>query len=238
MELLVDAAADKVKLVVREATYLKTFMVTGFEAKTCGMITIKFNDNDFSRLYWAKLNGFSSKIHSILGSLNSNYGGWIGIPINYLYDSVRDIDRFNIKIKNEPISWNSKHGELLEKSLVLTEDEKLFGFIRSILELRNYNHVHSTVVPGITIMGLYASAQEINRRYSLFNLPSAVSEEEFFSIRIFDKFSCIFCPILGTRSRLLFFDGVCVRNLYICYGHHSNPADGPCWQSHGRIGNR
>lgn len=162
--------------------------------------------------------------------MNSNYGGWIGIPINYLYDSVRDIDRFSIKIRNEPISWNSKHGELLEKSLVLTEDEKLFGFIRSILELRNYNHVHSTVVPGVTIMGLYASAQEINRRYSLFKLPSAVSKQEervFFQFKFLINFH-IFCSILGARSRLLLLDGVFVWNLYICYGHHSNSADGSC----------
>lgn len=36
LELLVDKAADRINLSVREATYLKTFMVSGFDIKSVG----------------------------------------------------------------------------------------------------------------------------------------------------------------------------------------------------------
>lgn len=51
MELLVDAAADRLKLPVRQATYLKSFMVSGFDVKTCGMISISIpmKINEYSR---------------------------------------------------------------------------------------------------------------------------------------------------------------------------------------------
>lgn len=106
--------------------------------------------------------------------MNSTYGGWIGIPINYLYDSTRDIDRMNIKLRTESIDWSSDHGRLLERSIVLTEDEKMFGLLRSILELQNYNHIHTTLVPSATIFGLYVSAQTLNNKYNLFKLPQVV----------------------------------------------------------------
>lgn len=40
LELLVDKAADRIKLAVREATYLKTFVVSGFDIKSIGEMSI------------------------------------------------------------------------------------------------------------------------------------------------------------------------------------------------------
>lgn len=113
----------------------------------------------------------------ILGSVNSRFGGWIGLPLNYMYSTTHDIDRMNLKLRTEPIDWTTKHGALLEQSLVLTEDEKMFGILRSVLELRNYNHVHTTLVPCATILGLYTSAKAINDKYNLFQIPRAVRNQ-------------------------------------------------------------
>lgn len=110
-----------------------------------------------------------------LGSMNSTYYGYVGIPLNYLYETTRDIDRLNLKLRNKSIDWNGKYGEILEKSLVLTEDEKLFGITRSVLELRNYNQIHSTLIPTGTIFGLYVSAQALNKRLNLFQMHRFVS---------------------------------------------------------------
>ncbi|XP_031616462.1 transmembrane protein 177 [Contarinia nasturtii] len=142
IELLIDQAADRVKLTTVHATHLKSFMVSGLDIKTCG-------------------------------SLNSIHHGFIGIPVNYLYDSELDIDKMNLKLRTESIDWDSKCGELLEKSLILTEKEKMFGIIRSILELRNYNHVHNAFIPFFLCFGLYTTAQAINQKYKLFLIPRA-----------------------------------------------------------------
>lgn len=87
---------------------------------------------------------------------------------------MHDIDRMNLKLRTEPIDWNSKAGERLEKALVLTENEKLFGITRSVLELRNYNYVHSTLVPTGTVFGLYVTAQKLNQRFNLYLMPRFV----------------------------------------------------------------
>lgn len=147
--------------------------------------------------------------------MNSNYGGWIGIPINYLYNSTRDIDRFNIKLRTESIDWSSDHGKLLEKSIVLTEDEKMFGILRSILELQNYNHIHTTLVPSATVFGLYVSAQTLNNRYNLFKLPQVVRFESN-NYKKKQIFKC-FQFILGPRTCVLLFSRFCVWSLLI---HH------------------
>lgn len=107
--------------------------------------------------------------------MNSTFAGYVGLPMNYLYDSTRDIDRFSIQLRTEAIDWNSKWGELLEKSLVLTKDEKLFAITRSVLELRNSNHVHSALIPVGAIFGLYTGTQVINRKYNLFQYPRSVT---------------------------------------------------------------
>lgn len=107
--------------------------------------------------------------------MNSSYYGWVGIPLNYLYTSKLDIDKMNLKLRTESIDWNSKYGELLEDSLILTEDEKLFGITRTIMELRNYNYIHTTVIPISTIFGTYVSAQALNNRFNLFQMHRFVS---------------------------------------------------------------
>lgn len=110
--------------------------------------------------------------------MNSLYHGYIGVPITYFYRSVHDIDKFNLKFGTESIDWSSNYGELLEKSLVLTDDEKMFGLIRAILELRNFNFVHNSLVPGVMIFGLYVTASTINQKYKLFQIPRGVSNSK------------------------------------------------------------
>lgn len=95
--------------------------------------------------------------------------------MNFFYNSTQDIDRFNLKLRNETINWSSQHGEMLEKSLILTEDEKLFGITKTVMELRNYNYIHRAAIPAFTVFGLYCSAQLINRRFGLFHIPRVVS---------------------------------------------------------------
>lgn len=112
-----------------------------------------------------------------LGTMNSTYYGWVGVPLNYFYNSTLDIDRLNLKLRNESIDWSSKAGVMLEKSLVLTEDEKLFGITRSVFELRNQNHIHSTLIPTFSIFGLYVTAQRLNNRFNLFLMPRMVSSD-------------------------------------------------------------
>lgn len=150
--------------------------------------------------------------------MNSSYYGWVGIPLNFFYTSTHDIDRFNLKLRNETINWNSKYGELLEKSMVLTDDEKLFGITKSVMELHNYNYIHRSLVPTFTVFGLYCSTQWINRRFGLFHIPRTVSDERCSKSNFFHLLQLN--SQIGSHRDVRTLDNVCIWNLF--GGHRYN----------------
>lgn len=81
----------------------------------------------------------------------------------------------NIKLRTDAIRWDSEAGGKLEQSLLLTEDEKLFGILRTALELRNYNYIHSAVLPAITVFGVYSTAPIVYKKYNIFQTALFVS---------------------------------------------------------------
>lgn len=91
-----------------------------------------------------------------------------------MYESINDVDKVNVKLGEKSIDWNSKYGQLLKNSLVLTEDEKEFGLLKTTLELRNNNFQHGTLIPCACIFGLYTISQSINRKLGLYHRPRPV----------------------------------------------------------------
>lgn len=74
----------------------------------------------------------------------------------------------------ESINWNSKYGELLEKSLVLSEDEKEFGLLKAAFELRNKNYIHRSLIPFGSICAFYFLSQRVNQHMGLYQKPRPV----------------------------------------------------------------
>lgn len=72
-----------------------------------------------------------------IGSTKFRYGALLGIPTSYNYAATGDVDRSSIIIRGRPIlDWNSRGGQLLSESLVLTEEEQIFGLVREMLYLK------------------------------------------------------------------------------------------------------
>lgn len=91
-----------------------------------------------------------------------------------MYGSISDVDKVNLKLGEKSIDWNNEHGQQLEKSLVLTEDEKEFGLIKTALELRNSNFMHKSLIPGAFVFGLYVASQSVNQKLGLYHKPRPV----------------------------------------------------------------
>lgn len=94
--------------------------------------------------------------------------------MNYVYNSSKDIEKSDIRLRQEPVKWETSNGELLEKSLVLTEDEQIFGISRSILELRSWKLGTDITIPVITVLGMYSAAHTVNQKFNLYAKPRAV----------------------------------------------------------------
>lgn len=161
----------------------------------------------------------------------TSYHGWIGIPTNFLYKNTSEVDKYNLRIRNEAIKWNSKYGEQLEKSLVMTDDEKQFGLTRAILQLRNYNYIHDGFIPASLIIGFYSLGQEINRRYNLYRFPTAVSTNCCSTNPFMHLFNLIVLNcVLGSCHSLFVDFNIWLWRLYNDHGYHSYATRNLCGQ--------
>lgn len=119
---------------------------------------------------------FQIKISSLIsGTLKSRFSAHIGIPINYLYDKISDIERSSIKAKDKEIDWSSSDGKNLQESLVLSEMEQVFGMASSILLLKTHKLLLTSLYPAICLLAMYGAGQYFNRKLNLYVKPLAVS---------------------------------------------------------------
>lgn len=87
--------------------------------------------------------------------------------MNFLYESRQDIDIMNLRIRDKEIDWNSEAAERLVDAVLLTDNEQKFALVRAVCELKNYNHIHGSLVPAFTLAGLYSTGQYLNHRFNL-----------------------------------------------------------------------
>ncbi|KAG4069494.1 hypothetical protein HA402_006860 [Bradysia odoriphaga] len=106
-----------------------------------------------------------------LGSTKSRFGAHIGIPTNYLYDKISDIERPDMRVRYKEIKWSSEDGITLQNSLVLTEMEQVFGLARSILMVKSHKLLLESFYPPVCIMAMYGAGYYINQKMRLHGRP-------------------------------------------------------------------
>lgn len=74
-------------------------------------------------------------------------------------------------MRGKPVDWNSQGGQLLEQSLVLTEDEQIFGIAREALQLHNHGVFLRSLYASGTIVLTYTLASTLNSKLRLFYRP-------------------------------------------------------------------
>lgn len=161
----IDKAAELVNIKKYERNFIESFMVSGFDVADLGEF-----------LSWMQISCWSdARIRNILGCLRSKYCGWVGVPVNYTYRRFDDIDKAEILLCLEKIKWSSEPGKLLEKSLVLTEDEQIFSFSKALLEMQSWKMGWNALTPTISLLSVYGITTSLNSRYNLFKAQRAVS---------------------------------------------------------------
>ncbi|XP_059622343.1 transmembrane protein 177 [Phlebotomus argentipes] len=105
------------------------------------------------------------------GTTKSHYGALIGIPFNYFYSSEPEIDRTNVKLQTKSVNWNSEDGKLLAESLILKEDEQIYGMAHSILMTSSHQKLLNASYASGSILGVYALGYFINRKLQTLTRP-------------------------------------------------------------------
>ncbi|XP_053963064.1 transmembrane protein 177 [Anastrepha ludens] len=105
------------------------------------------------------------------GSTKYRFGAALGVPVNYAFSEKQEINRQDIRFRDQSIQWNSDAGKLLQDALVLTEDEQLFGFCKSILQLQTHRVLLNSLFPSISFLSVYTIGHYLNMRMNLLAGP-------------------------------------------------------------------
>lgn len=118
------------------------------------------------------------------GSTFTKPGGIIGIPINFMYRSVDDIDKEKITINNKPIDWNTPAGRSLQESLVLSEKARKFAIARELFYLHTHHvHLRGLFVGGSAFIAYWLgfAVNRLNRLPQRTTLPARIILYGFFT---------------------------------------------------------
>lgn len=102
------------------------------------------------------------------GTTKYRFGAALGIPVNYAYGSTDEIKRADIRFRDQQIDWTSDSGKLLEKAIVLTEDEQVFGLCKAILQLQTHRVLLNSIYPSLNFLMVYTIGHFLNLRLNLF----------------------------------------------------------------------
>lgn len=102
------------------------------------------------------------------GTRYSKFGSIIGIPVNYSYNSIRDIDTSNIKVKGESVVWDLPEAIKLQESLILSEDAQIFGMCREIEMTRTASLLVQTSLGVVATFSTYALCTGWNKRFNMY----------------------------------------------------------------------
>ncbi|XP_064537917.1 transmembrane protein 177 [Drosophila montana] len=102
------------------------------------------------------------------GTTKFRFGAALGIPVNYAYGSTDEIKRADIRFRDQQIDWTSDSGKLLEKAIVLTEDEQVFGLSKAILQLQTHRVLLNSIYPSLSFLMVYTIGHFLNLRLDLF----------------------------------------------------------------------
>lgn len=152
-----------------EKKHLQPFITFGFDTLQIG------TNRTRSRCHF-----LTPSILNHSGSTKSRFGGLIGIPTNYLYDKISDIERADMRTKGgKEISWSSNDGQILQNSLILSEAEQVFGMARSILLIKSHKLLLESFYAPFSLYTVYGIASYINQKQNLFARPLPVSGNDF-----------------------------------------------------------
>ncbi|KAJ9598453.1 hypothetical protein L9F63_010849 [Diploptera punctata] len=105
------------------------------------------------------------------GCTATRTGAIIGIPSNFSYKTTGDIDKHNIVVNSDQVSWGSDAGKKLLDAMILSEAAQKFAIGREIAHVQSsYIYLHA-VFPVSIIGSTYVLTANLNHRMGFLNRP-------------------------------------------------------------------
>ncbi|KAM3964170.1 transmembrane protein 177 [Aphomia sociella] len=108
------------------------------------------------------------------GSTSSKFGGAVGIPVNFSYKSINDLENHNVQVNQKNVDWSSEAGKKLADALILPDKVKQFAICREILMTQNKKVFYESAYPFTCLFFIYNLSQYVSRTYNLYAAPTIV----------------------------------------------------------------
>ncbi|XP_047530334.1 transmembrane protein 177 [Vanessa atalanta] len=105
------------------------------------------------------------------GSTSSRFGALVGIPINFTYKSLNDVEQQNIQVNQKTLDLSSEIGKKLGESLILPDTVQEFAICREMLMTQNNKIMFESTYPFVCIFLVYNLSQYMNGRLNLYAAP-------------------------------------------------------------------
>lgn len=105
------------------------------------------------------------------GSTYIKSGSVIGIPINFTYESVDDIDTSTLLVGNRKIKWDRTEGKELLESLVISDNAKKFAIAQEIYRCQTLEPLLNSFYPIFNVSLAYILGKKINQFTNGFSRP-------------------------------------------------------------------
>jgi len=96
------------------------------------------------------------------GSTKTVGGSLIGIPRHFNYQTVEDVERRDIVVEGNFVEWGSEGGQLLQDSLVLSENAQKFGIAREYCMSDSHYVYVKGLLPAGGIMSYFMLSRTAN----------------------------------------------------------------------------
>ncbi|CAG9761721.1 unnamed protein product [Ceutorhynchus assimilis] len=98
----------------------------------------------------------------------------IGLPVNFTYNTVSDVDKSRIMVNQGSVVWDSEAGQQLLKSLVMPEQGQMYAMAREI-KMRDSLKLYLDISYALVGAALaYFGGTSMNKRLHLQNQPRPV----------------------------------------------------------------
>ncbi|XP_039751712.1 transmembrane protein 177 [Pararge aegeria] len=108
------------------------------------------------------------------GSTSSRFGALVGIPVNFSYKILEDVEKQNVQVNQKNIDLKSEIGNKLGEALILPDKVKEFAICREILMTQNNKVMFESSYPFACLFLAYNLSQHFNRRLNLYTAPQAM----------------------------------------------------------------
>lgn len=102
------------------------------------------------------------------------FGVYIGMPVNFTYDSVNHIDKSKIMVNQESVIWETDAGQQLLNALVVPESAQMYAIAAEVKMRQSWKVFFDTFYASMGCALTYMCSGWLNEKFNLYHKPRQI----------------------------------------------------------------